>query len=47
MFTHIDHIAISVKDRQTSIDFYEKYFGFRKYYEHDVPGVPDIEKLSI
>lgn len=45
MFTHIDHIAISVKDRQKSIDFYEKYFGFKKYYEHDVPGIPDIEKV--
>ncbi len=45
MFTHIDHIAISVKDRKKSIEFYEKNFGFEKYFEHDVPGVPEIEKV--
>ncbi len=45
MFTHIDHIAISVKNRRKSIDFYEKNFGFKKYFEHDVPGVPEIEKV--
>ncbi len=28
MFTRIDHVAFSVKDRQKSIDFYEKNFGF-------------------
>jgi len=33
MFTHIDHIAISVKDRKRSIEFYEKNFGFKKYFE--------------
>ena len=45
MFTRIDHVAFSVKDRQKSIDFYEKNFGFKKYFEHDVPGVPNIEKV--
>lgn len=45
MFTRIDHVAISVKDRKKSINFYEKYFGFKKYFEHDVPGVPEIEKV--
>lgn len=45
MFTRIDHVAISVKDRKKSIDFYEKNFGFKKYFEHDVPGVPEIEKV--
>ena len=44
MFKRIDHIAITVKDRIKSINFYEKYFGFEKYYEHDVP-VPTIEKI--
>jgi lactoylglutathione lyase len=44
MFRRIDHIAFVVKDREKSIDFYEKYFGFKKYYEHDVP-VPVIEKI--
>ena len=44
MFKRIDHVAFTVKDRVKSIDFYEKYFGFKKYYEHDVP-VPTIEKI--
>ncbi|BCJ93507.1 hypothetical protein acsn021_10760 [Anaerocolumna cellulosilytica] len=45
MFKRIDHIAFSVKDRQKSIDFYETYFGFQKYFEHDVPGIPELEKV--
>ena len=45
MFTRIDHVAFSVKDRQKSIDFYDKNFGFKKYFEHDVPGVPNLEKV--
>lgn len=44
MFQQIDHIAFNVKDRNKSIDFYEKYFGFNKYYENDVP-VQSIEKI--
>ncbi|WFR55781.1 VOC family protein [Anaerocolumna sp. AGMB13025] len=45
MFTHIDHVAISVKDRDKSIAFYENNFGFKQYFEHDVPDVPGIEKV--
>ena len=45
MFKRIDHVAFTVKDRQKSIDFYEKHFRFRIYFEHDVPGVPEIEKV--
>lgn len=44
MFKRIDHIAFTVKDREKSIEFYEKYFDFKKYAEHDVP-VPVIEKI--
>ncbi|MDF2633510.1 MAG: Glyoxalase-like domain containing protein [Pelosinus sp.] len=44
MFKRIDHIAFNVKDRVKSIAFYEKYFGFKTYFEHDVP-VPIIEKI--
>lgn len=44
MFKRIDHIAFTVKDREKSIEFYEKYFGFKKYAEHDV-HVPVIEKI--
>lgn len=45
MFKRIDHVAFTVKDRQKSIEFYEKNFGFTKYFEHDVPGVPGLEKV--
>jgi lactoylglutathione lyase len=44
MFKRIDHIAFTVKDREKSIAFYEKHFGFHQYYEHTVP-VPAIEKI--
>ncbi len=44
MFKRIDHVAFAVKDRATSVRFYEEHFGFRKYHEHDVP-VPTIEKI--
>ncbi len=44
MFRRIDHVAFVVKDRARSVRFYEEHFGFRKYYEHDVP-VPTIEKI--
>jgi lactoylglutathione lyase len=44
MFKRIDHIAFVIKDREKSINFYENYFGFKKYFEHDVP-VPFIEKI--
>ena len=44
MFKRIDHVAFIVKDRTKSINFYEEYFGFKKYYEHDVPGSV-VEKI--
>lgn len=44
MFKRIDHVAFIVKDRAKSINFYEEHFGFKKYYEHDVP-VPTVEKI--
>lgn len=44
MFQRVDHVAFNVKDRNKSIKFYEDNFGFKKYFEHDVP-VPGIEKI--
>lgn len=44
MFTRIDHVAFTVKDREKAIQFYEEHFGFKKYYEHDVPALA-IEKI--
>lgn len=45
MFKRIDHAAFIVKNLDKSLEFYEKNFGFHKYYEHDVP-VPAIEKIA-
>lgn len=45
MFKRIDHVAFAVKDREKSIEFYEKNFGFIKYFEHNVPSVPGLEKV--
>lgn len=44
MFKRIDHVAFEVKDREKSVQFYKRYFGFEKYAESDVP-VPKIEKI--
>jgi lactoylglutathione lyase len=44
IFKRIDHVAIVVKDRNKSIQFYEEHLGFKKYSEQDVP-VPAIEKI--
>ena len=44
VFRRIDHVAITVKDRARSIRFYEENFGFKLYFEHDVP-VPEVEKI--
>ncbi|MBC8079152.1 MAG: VOC family protein [Gorillibacterium sp.] len=44
MFERIDHVAFTVKDRNTSIRFYEEHFGFQAYFEHDIPD-PRMEKI--
>lgn len=44
MFKRIDHVAFTVTDREKSIKFYERHFGFKKYAENDV-SVPVIEKI--
>ncbi|WP_366923080.1 VOC family protein [Metallumcola ferriviriculae] len=44
MFQRIDHVAFVVKDRKKSIEFYEKNFGFKTYFEHDVPR-EELEKI--
>ena len=37
MFKRIDHIALDVADIDRSIEFYEKHFGCKKYYDHLTP----------
>jgi lactoylglutathione lyase len=34
MFKRIDHVAIHVNDLGRSIEFYEKHFGFKHYFQH-------------
>ena len=37
-------MTFTVKDRARSIRFYEEHFGFKNFFENDVP-VPVIEKI--
>ena len=34
MYRRIDHLALHVSDIGRTIAFYEKHFGFEKYFEH-------------
>src|SRR5713226_9854402 len=47
MFRRIDHVALHVGDLQRSIDFYEKHFGFKKYFQHEASGGMQIAYLKL
>ncbi|MBI2359262.1 MAG: VOC family protein [Deltaproteobacteria bacterium] len=47
MFRRIDHVALHVSDLERSVDFYEKRFGFKKYFEHAVAGGHRIAYLKL
>ena len=47
MFKRIDHVAIHVKDLDRSVVFYEKYFGFKKYFQHAATGGLQIAYLKL
>lgn len=47
MFIRIDHVALHVSDLDRSIDFYEKNFGFRKYFQHTVSPGHEIAYLKL
>jgi len=47
MFKRIDHVAIHVSDLGRSIDFYEKHFGFKKYFQHTATGGLEIAYLKL
>ena len=47
MFRRIDHVALHVSDLQRSIDFYEKHFGFKKYFQHAGTGGLQIAYLKL
>jgi lactoylglutathione lyase len=47
MFRRIDHVALHVRDLQHSIDFYERQFGFKKYFQHAATGGQQIAYLKL
>ena len=47
MFKRIDHVAIHVKDLDRSVAFYEKHFGFKKYFQHAATGRLQIAYLKL
>ena len=47
MFKRIDHVAIHVRDLDRSVSFYEKHFGFKKYFQHAATGGLQIAYLKL
>jgi len=47
MFRRIDHVALHVSDLQRSIDFYERCFGFKKYFQHTAGTGSEIAYLKL
>ena len=47
MFRRIDHVALHVSDLKRSIDFYERYFGFKHYFQHAAGGGMQIAYLKL
>ncbi len=47
MFKRIDHVALHVSDLDRSVDFYEKHFGFKKYFQNMAAGGMQIAYLKL
>ena len=47
MFKRIDHVAIHVADLDRSTAFYERHFGFKKYFQHAAGGGMQIAYLKL
>ncbi len=47
MFRRIDHVALHVSDLEKSVAFYEKHFGFKKYFQHAATGGMQIAYLKL
>ena len=47
MFRRIDHVAIHGKDLDHSVAFYERHFGFKKYFQHAATGGAQIAYLKL
>jgi lactoylglutathione lyase len=47
MFKRIDHVALHVADLDRSVDFYERNFGFKKYFQHIAGSGHQIAYLKL
>jgi lactoylglutathione lyase len=47
MFKRIDHVAIHVADLDRSIQFYERHFGFKHYFQHAAGSGAQIAYLKL
>jgi lactoylglutathione lyase len=46
-FSRIDHIALDVADLESSIAFYSRHFGFKRYYDQTTPAGLKIGYLEL
>jgi lactoylglutathione lyase len=46
-FHRIDHVALHVKDVDTSVRFYEGHFGFETYFRAPTPNGIDIAYMKL
>ena len=47
MFKRIDHVAIHVADLGRSVQFYERHFGFKHYFQHAAGNGLQIAYLKL
>ena len=47
MFKRIDHVAIHVADLDHSVEFYERHFGFKHYFQHAAGSGAQIAYLKL
>lgn len=47
MFKRIDHVAIHVADLDRSVEFYERHFGFKHYFQHAAGSGAQIAYLKL
>jgi lactoylglutathione lyase len=47
MFKRIDHVAVHVSDLDRSVQFYERHFGFKHYFQHSAGNSLQIAYLKL
>jgi len=47
MFKRIDHVAVHVSDLDRSVQFYERHFGFKHYFQHAAGSGLQIAYLKL